>query len=58
MYAPHHLLYPVAKAGLEAATRSMAAHLAYKNIRVNDITITYQSITLEPLKMKKNLRVY
>jgi len=35
MYAPHHLLYPVAKAGLEAATRSMAAQLAEKNIRVN-----------------------
>lgn len=35
MYAPHHLLYPVAKAGLEAATRSMAAQLASKNIRVN-----------------------
>lgn len=35
MYTPHHLLYPVAKAGLEAATRSMAAQLASKNIRVN-----------------------
>ena len=35
MYAPHHLLYPVAKAGLEAATRSMAAQLASKGIRVN-----------------------
>jgi len=35
MYAPHHLLYPVAKAGLEAATRSMAAQLASHKIRVN-----------------------
>ena len=35
MYSPHHLLYPVAKAGLEAATRSMAAQLAPSDIRVN-----------------------
>ncbi|MDG2300477.1 MAG: SDR family NAD(P)-dependent oxidoreductase [Acidimicrobiales bacterium] len=35
MYPPNHLLYSVAKAGLDAATRSMAAQLASKNIRVN-----------------------
>lgn len=35
MYTAHHLLYPVAKAGLEAATRSMAAQLAPNGIRVN-----------------------
>lgn len=35
MYSAHHLLYPVAKAGLEAATRSMAAQLAPAGIRVN-----------------------
>ncbi|MBE51782.1 MAG: oxidoreductase [Acidimicrobiaceae bacterium] len=35
MYAAHHLLYPVAKAGLEAATRSMAAQLSTTGIRVN-----------------------
>ena len=35
MYAAHHLLYPVAKSGLEAATRSMAAQLAPSGIRVN-----------------------
>lgn len=35
MYTPHHLLYPVAKAGLEAATRSMAAQLAPEGVRVN-----------------------
>ncbi len=35
MYTPNHLLYTVAKSGLDAATRSMAAQLASKNIRVN-----------------------
>mgnify|MGYP006107982451 CR=1 FL=1 len=35
MYSANHLLYTVAKAGLDAATRSMAAQLASKNIRVN-----------------------
>lgn len=37
MHTPHHLLYPVAKAGLAAATRSMAATLADKGIRVNSL---------------------
>ena len=35
MYSANHLLYTVAKSGLDAATRSMAAQLASKNIRVN-----------------------
>jgi len=35
LYTAHHLLYPVAKAGLAAATRSMAATLADRGIRVN-----------------------
>lgn len=35
MFTAHHLLYPIAKAGLAAATRSMAATLADKQIRVN-----------------------
>ena len=35
MYSANHLLYTVSKSGLDAATRSMAAQLASKNIRVN-----------------------
>ncbi|MCH7787999.1 MAG: SDR family oxidoreductase [Acidobacteria bacterium] len=35
MFSTGHLLYPVAKAGLEAATRSMAGSLAVHNVRVN-----------------------
>lgn len=37
LYAPGHLLYAVAKAGLAAATRSMAATLAGDGIRVNSL---------------------
>lgn len=37
MHTAHHLLYPVAKAGLGAATRSMAATLADRGVRVNNI---------------------
>ncbi len=37
MFSSGHLLYPVAKAGLEAATRSMAGSLAVDNVRVNAI---------------------
>jgi NAD(P)-dependent dehydrogenase (short-subunit alcohol dehydrogenase family) len=37
MFSSDHLLYPVAKAGLEAATRSMAGSLAAHNVRVNAI---------------------
>lgn len=35
MYTRGHVLYPIAKAGLEAATRALAADLAPKGIRVN-----------------------
>jgi NAD(P)-dependent dehydrogenase (short-subunit alcohol dehydrogenase family) len=35
MYTAHHLLYPVAKAGLAAATRSMAATVVDRGVRVN-----------------------
>ncbi len=35
MYTAHHLLYPVAKAGLAAATRSIAATVAERGVRVN-----------------------
>ena len=51
LYSRHHLLYGVAKAGLAAATRSMAADLAGDGIRVNNLvpgTVDTQMVRAMP----------